>query len=92
MNIDFILVQNKFNQNIVENYKCKIINSFEYEKYKKIKRIREKLQNRQVSLGTWQQIPDASVSELLGSIGFDWVTVDMEHGSNSVELTNMCEL
>ena len=49
------------------------------------------MQNRQVSLGTWQQIPDASVSELLGSIGFDWVTVDMEHGSIGVEtLTNMC--
>ena len=39
MNIDFILVQNKFNQNIVENYKCKIINSFEYEK--NIKKLNE---------------------------------------------------
>ena len=33
---------------------------------KQIKRIREKLKNNQVSLGTWQQIPHGSISEILG--------------------------
>ena len=51
----------------------------------KIKNIRNKLQNNQVSIGTWQQIPHASISEILGQAGYDWVAVDMEHGSISVD-------
>jgi len=51
---------------------------------KKINSIRNKLQNDQVSIGTWQQIPHASISEILGQAGYDWVAVDMEHGSIGV--------
>lgn len=51
----------------------------------KIKLIRENLQNNQVSIGTWQQIPHASISEILGQSGYDWVSIDMEHGSISVD-------
>lgn len=51
----------------------------------KINSIREKLQNNRASIGTWQQIPHSSISEILGYAGYDWVTVDMEHGSISVE-------
>ncbi len=51
---------------------------------KKIKTIREKLKNNEPSIGTWQQIPNASISEILGHAGYDWVAVDMEHGSISV--------
>lgn len=53
-------------------------------RFSKINTIRKKLQNDQVSIGTWQQIPHASVSEILGQAGYDWVAVDMEHGSISV--------
>jgi len=53
-------------------------------KLEKIKKIRAKLQNGKISIGTWQQIPDASISEILGHVGYDWVAVDMEHGSVSV--------
>jgi len=49
-----------------------------------IKMIRKKLENNQVSIGTWQQISNASISEILGCAGYDWVAVDMEHGSVSV--------
>ncbi len=52
---------------------------------KKIKSIRRKLKNNQVSLGTWQQIPHASISEIFGQAGYDWVAVDLEHGSISVD-------
>jgi len=52
---------------------------------KRIKFIREKLQKNQVSIGTWQQIPHASISEILGQAGYDWVAVDIEHGSVSVD-------
>jgi 2-dehydro-3-deoxyglucarate aldolase len=51
----------------------------------KIKSIRVKLQNNQSSIGTWQQIPHASISEILGQAGYDWVAVDMEHGSIGVD-------
>jgi len=54
-------------------------------RFEKIKTIREKLQNNQVSIGTWQQIPHASISEILAQAGYDWVAVDMEHGSVSVD-------
>ena len=53
-------------------------------RFEKIKFIRKKLQNDQVSIGTWQQIPHASISEIMGNAGYDWVAVDMEHGSVSV--------
>jgi 2-dehydro-3-deoxyglucarate aldolase len=52
---------------------------------KKIRSIRNKLQNNKVSLGTWQQIPHASISEILGQSSYDWVAVDMEHGSISLD-------
>ena len=51
----------------------------------KIKSIRAKLTSGKPSIGTWQQIPHASISEILGQAGFDWVAVDMEHGSVSVD-------
>jgi 2-dehydro-3-deoxyglucarate aldolase len=51
----------------------------------KIKTIRKKLQHNQVSIGTWQQIPHASISEILGNAGYDWIAVDIEHGSVGVD-------
>lgn len=54
-------------------------------RFEKIKIIREKLQNGKVSIGTWQQIPHASISEILGHAGYDWVALDLEHGSVGVD-------
>ena len=51
----------------------------------KIKLIRNKFHNNVVSIGTWQQIPHASISEILGQSGYDWVAVDLEHGSINVD-------
>jgi 2-dehydro-3-deoxyglucarate aldolase len=51
----------------------------------KINSIRKKLKNNQVSIGTWQQIPNASISEILGKAGYDWIAVDMEHGSIHIQ-------
>jgi len=36
------------------------------------------------SIGSWMQIPHASVAEIMGQAGYDWVAVDLEHGSISV--------
>lgn len=47
----------------------------------KILKIRDLLANNQPSVGSWMQIPHPSVAEIMGDIGYDWVAVDMEHGS-----------
>lgn len=48
-----------------------------------IRSIRAKLNEGGYSLGTWMQIPDPSVAEIIGQAGYDWAAVDMEHGAVS---------
>ena len=48
-----------------------------------ITEIREKLRSGKASIGSWMQIPHGSVAEILGHAGYDWVAVDLEHGSIS---------
>ena len=50
----------------------------------KILGIRQSLRNGGYSLGSWIQIPIGSVAEIMGRAGYDWVAVDLEHGSISV--------
>ncbi len=52
--------------------------------YDLIKSIRKKLQNEESSIGSWMQIPSSSIAEIMGHAGYDWITVDLEHGSISV--------
>ena len=56
-----------------------------------IKRIRDKLSSKQPTLGSWIQIPHSSVAEIMGASGYDWVAIDMEHGSISHhQLPDLC--
>jgi 2-dehydro-3-deoxyglucarate aldolase len=48
---------------------------------KSIKKIRKNLHSGGHSLGSWMQIPNSSIAEILGQSGYDWVVIDMEHGS-----------
>lgn len=48
---------------------------------KTIQAIRKNLATNQSSIGSWMQIPNASVAEIMGQAGYDWVAVDMEHGT-----------
>lgn len=50
----------------------------------KIISIKKKLQNNEVTVGSWMQIPSSSLAEIMGSAGYDWITVDLEHGSISL--------
>jgi len=50
----------------------------------KIREIRDSLSKSQLSVGSWIQIPDSSVAEVMGQAGYDWVAVDMEHGAIDV--------
>jgi 2-dehydro-3-deoxyglucarate aldolase len=54
------------------------------DRLKKIVEIRKKLLSKKVTLGSWMQLPNASVAEIIGHSGYDWVAVDLEHGSISV--------
>ena len=51
------------------------------DRKQKITEVRHKLANNVPSVGSWMQLADASVAEILGQAGYDWVAVDMEHGS-----------
>tara|TARA_X000001036_G_scaffold432159_1_gene467625 strand:+ start:716 stop:1093 length:378 start_codon:yes stop_codon:yes gene_type:complete len=53
-------------------------------KNKKLIKIRNNLSKNIPSIGTWQQIPNASISEILGRTGYDWVAIDLEPGSISI--------
>tara|TARA_B100001093_G_scaffold514004_1_gene587103 strand:- start:478 stop:1239 length:762 start_codon:yes stop_codon:yes gene_type:complete len=50
---------------------------------KKIQKIRKSLSQGNTSIGSWVQIPHASIAEIMGQAGYDWVAVDMEHGAIS---------
>jgi 2-dehydro-3-deoxyglucarate aldolase len=54
------------------------------DRYGTITELRAKLAKGGYSIGSWMQIPDASVAEIMGQAGYDWVAVDMEHGSIAV--------
>ena len=49
-----------------------------------IEEIRQKLSSGIYSLGSWMQIPNSSIAEIMGQSEYDWVAVDLEHGSISV--------
>ncbi len=55
------------------------------DRIKVIKSIREALKNGDSSIGSWIQIPHASIAEIMGNSGYDWVAVDLEHGAIGVE-------
>ena len=47
----------------------------------KIRDIRALLSADKPTVGTWLQLPSPDVAELMARAGYDWVAVDMEHGS-----------
>ena len=49
----------------------------------KISDIKAKIKIGGVSVGSWLQIPSSDVAEIMGRAGYDWVAVDLEHGSFS---------
>ena len=50
-----------------------------------IDKIREKVEKNEVLVGANVVLSDASISELYGLAGCDYVWIDMEHGSASYE-------
>ena len=59
-------------------------------RFSQISKIRRQLFSGLYSIGSWIQIPDSSIAEIMGKSGYDWVAVDLEHGSISVsQLPNL---
>lgn len=50
----------------------------------KINSIRLTLLNGYVSIGSWMQLSDPSVAEIMGQAGYDWIAIDLEHGSITI--------
>lgn len=51
------------------------------DKAQAIATVRDKLGNARPSIGSWMQLPSTAVAEIMGAAGYDWVAVDLEHGS-----------
>ena len=50
--------------------------------------LKKKLKEKKLSIGSWITIPHQSIIEILGSAGFDWLTIDIEHSPISIESVN----
>ncbi len=47
--------------------------------------LKNKLNNQELTIGSWLTIPHQSVIEILGTAGFEWLTIDIEHAAISIE-------
>lgn len=51
--------------------------------------MKEKLQQGKAVLGVSIMIPSVQIVEMIGKLGFDWVLIDCEHGSISLETVEL---
>ncbi len=47
--------------------------------------LKTKLKNNKLTIGSWLTIPHQAVIEILGTAGFEWLAIDMEHSHISIE-------
>lgn len=48
-------------------------------------KVKSKLKRGEVSVGTWLSLSDPMVARLMGQVGFDWLTINLEHMPIGVE-------
>jgi 4-hydroxy-2-oxoheptanedioate aldolase len=51
----------------------------------KTNHVRAKLKRGEPSVGTWLTLPDPVAARLMARVGFDWLTVEMEHAPINLE-------
>jgi 4-hydroxy-2-oxoheptanedioate aldolase len=51
----------------------------------KTNHVRAKLKQGQPSIGTWLTLPDPLAARMMGRVGFDWLTVELEHTATNLE-------
>jgi 2-keto-3-deoxy-L-rhamnonate aldolase RhmA len=47
--------------------------------------LKEKLRNKQLTLGSWITLGHPAIGEIMAKAGFDWLVVDLEHSVISIE-------
>ncbi|CCK80311.1 HpcH/HpaI aldolase family protein [Desulfobacula toluolica] len=52
-------------------------------------KVKYKLNNGLYSIGTWLQLSNVSVAEIIGNAGYDWVAMDLEHGFFSPDMIGL---
>ena len=52
---------------------------------KKSKTLKQKIINRDITIGSWITIGSNTIAEILANAGFDWLVVDLEHTTISLE-------
>jgi 2-dehydro-3-deoxyglucarate aldolase len=56
-----------------------------------IGQLRVRLRDGGATIGSWLQLPHASVAEIMGQAGYDWVALDLEHGAIALhQLPDLC--
>ena len=53
------------------------------DKVARLSELRSRLLTDSPLIGTWIQIPNSNVAEIIGDAGYDWAAVDLEHGAVS---------
>lgn len=48
--------------------------------------LKEKLKNRELTIGSWITIGHTVVAEIMAKAGYDWLTVDMEHSVITLDI------
>lgn len=51
----------------------------------KTNHVRARLKRGEATVGTWLTLPDATAARLMAHIGFDWLTVELEHTPTNFE-------
>ena len=54
--------------------------------YKKSK-LKDKLKSNKITIGSWLTIPSFQIVEIMGTAGFEWLAIDLEHAPISIEST-----
>jgi 2-dehydro-3-deoxyglucarate aldolase len=61
------------------------------DKFAATQSLRARLRSGETTVGSWMQIPHASVAEIMGAAGYDWVALDLEHGAIALhQLPDLC--
>jgi 2-keto-3-deoxy-L-rhamnonate aldolase RhmA len=47
--------------------------------------LKQKLKNKELTVGSWITIGNTSIAEILANAGYDWLVVDLEHTTISLE-------
>ncbi len=49
--------------------------------------LKKKLQNQEVTIGSWITLGHTSIAEIMARAGFEWLVVDMEHSVITLDIT-----